>query len=441
MAGEIYLSNLTGGFDYQQILDSMRALKSQQIYLLQSRENQIKQKKSALSDYAKIVNDFKNYFNKVTDLFELDKKKVGVSDDNIIDVIVTDDTKLIPSTIDVQVNQLAKNDVWLTNGGVSDQNAAISSLTSGTLSITYQGNTINISYDNTMSLKDIVSQINSTAADNDMNISASIFYDGSQYRLLIQGKDTGSDNTVSISDSGNLSSTLGNFYHAQTAQNAQISIYGQTIESADNSFENVIAGLTINVKSTSSSPVNINIQQDFEPFMNDFQKMIDKYNELVDFIKNNTGENGLLSDEISTLQSVRSGIFNRFDPLFELGILSVDKDTGHISIDSTKLKDMLYTDEDTVKNKISQLKDNMYDFLLYITGSDSPIKLKQKSYDKQIQSIEESIELQKKRIDEEIKSLKMQFVALQQLMAQMQDIRQRITATFGNVSLLNPNQQ
>ena len=441
MAGEIYLSNLTGGFDYQQILDSIKALKSQQIYLLQSREDQIKQKKSALSDYAKIVNDFKSYFNKVTDLFELDKKKVNVSDDSVIDVIVTDDTKLIPSTIDVQVNQLAKNDVWLTNGGVSDQNAAISSLSSGTLSITYQGNTINVSYDNTMSLKDIVSQINSTAADNDMNISASIFYDGSQYRLLIQGKDTGSDNTVSISDSGNLSSTLGNFYHAQTAQNAQISIYGQTIESADNSFENVIAGLTINVKSTSSSPVNINIQQDFEPFMNDFQKMIDKYNELVDFIKNNTGENGLLSDEISTLQSVRSGIFSRFDPLFELGILSVDKDTGHISIDSTKLKDMLYTDEDTVKTQISQLKDNMYDFLLYITGSDSPIKLKQKSYDKQIRSIEESIEQQRKRIDEEIKSLKMQFVALQQLMAQMQDIRQRIAATFGNVSLLNPNQQ
>lgn len=441
MAGEIYLSNLTGGFDYQQILDSMRALKSQQIYLLQSREDQIKQKKSALSDYAKILNDFKSYFNKVTDLFELDKKKVSVSDENVIDVIITDDTKLIPSTIDIQVNQLAKNDVWLTNGGVDDQNEAISDLDSATLSITYQGNTIDVSYDNTMSLKDIVSQINSTAANNDMNISASIFYDGSQYRLLIQGKDTGSDNTVSISDSGNLSSTLGDFYHAQTAQNAQISIYDQTIESSDNSFENVIAGLTINVKSTSSSPVNINIQQDFEPFMDDLQKMIDKYNELVDFIKNNTGENGILSDEISTLQSVRSGIFNRFDPLLELGILSVDKDTGHISIDSTKLKDMLYTDEETVKSKISQLKDNMYDYLIYITGSDSPIKLKQKSYDKQIQNIEESIELQKKRIDEEIKSLKMQFVALQQLMAQMQDIRQRIAAAFGNVSLLNPNQQ
>ncbi|WP_029522587.1 flagellar filament capping protein FliD [Persephonella sp. KM09-Lau-8] len=440
MAGEIYLSNLTGGFDYQQILDSMRALKSQQIYLLQSREDQIKQKKSALSDYAKILNDFKSYFNKVTDLFELDKKKVSVSDENVIDVIITDDTKLIPSTIDIQVNQLAKNDVWLTNGGVDDQNEAISDLDSATLSITYQGNTIDVSYDNTMSLKDIVSQINSTAANSDMNISASIFYDGSQYRLLIQGKDTGSDNTVTISDSGNLSSTLGDFYHAQTAQNAQISIYDQTIESSDNSFENVIAGLTINVKSTSSSPVNINIQQDFEPFMDDLQKMIDKYNELVDFIKNNTGENGILSDEISTLQSVRSGIFNRFDPLFELGILSVDKDTGHISIDSTKLKDMLYTDEETVKSKISQLKDNMYDYLIYITGSDSPIKLKQKSYDKQIQNIEESIELQKKRIDEEIKSLKMQFVALQQLMAQMEDIRQRIAATFGNVSLLNSNQ-
>ncbi len=437
MAGEIYLSNLVGNFDYQQMLDSIRALKSQQLYLLQSKEGNIKDKKSAISDYGSLLRDFKSAFDSVTSVGELDKKKVSVSDDTVLDVIVNDPQKLAPTTIDIQVNQLAKNDVWITNSGVTYKDAPISSLTAGTLTINYQSSSINVSYDSTDSLQDIVNRINTTAADSGLNINASIFYDGSQYRLLIQGKDTGSANTVSISDTGNLSSTLGNFYNAQAAQNAQISVYGNTVESSTNSFDNVIAGLTINVKSVSTTPVSINIQEDYDPFINDLKSMIDKYNEIVDFIKNNTGENGVLSDERTTLQSIRSGIFKRLDPLFQLGILSVDKDTGHISIDETDLKNQLLTDKASVETKINDLKTQLNDYLVYITGTDSPVKLKEKSYDKQIQNIEDMIQQQSKRIDEEIQTLKKQFVALQQLMAQMEDIRQRIASTFGNVSLLN----
>jgi len=372
MAGEIYLSNLVGNFDYQQMLDSIRALKSQQLYLLQSKEGVIKDKKSAISDYGSLLRDFKSAFDSVTAVGALDKKKVFVSDDTVLDVVINNPHR-----------------------------------------------------------------INTTAADAGLNINASIFYDGSQHRLLIQGKDTGSANTVSISDSGNLSSTLGNFYNAQTAQNAQISVYGNTVESSTNSFDNVIAGLTINVKSVSTTSVSINIQEDYDPFVEDLKKMIDKYNEIVDFIKNNTGEDGVLSDERTTLQTIRSGIFKRLDPIFQLGIINVDKDTGHISIDETELKNQLLTDRSSVETKIGDLKTQLNDYLVYITGTDGPVKLKEKSYDKQIQNIEDMIQLQSKRIDEEIQTLKRQFVALQQLMAQMEDIRQRIASTFGNVSLLN----
>ena len=42
MAGEIFLSNLSGQFDYQQILQKFQQLKFQQVSLLQDQEESIK---------------------------------------------------------------------------------------------------------------------------------------------------------------------------------------------------------------------------------------------------------------------------------------------------------------------------------------------------------------------------------------------------------------
>ena len=433
MAGEIYLSNLVGNFDYAEMLNNIRMIKSKQVLLLQQKENTIQSKKEAISNFGNILKEMKDLLNKITDTRELDKKTVSVSDENVLTATITNHSALAPSNIDIVVNQLAQNDVWLTDGGVADKTAPISSLSSGTLSITYQGNTINVNYDNTNSLEDIVSSINSEAANNGLNINASIFYDGSNYRLLIKGLDTGSSNTVSISDSGNLSSTLGGFNNVQTAQNAEISVYGTTVSSETNNFDNVIAGLSITVKAVSSTPVNITVENDYSDFKNELKDFIKKYNEIVDFIKENTGKDGILSGEFS-LQQIRSEIFNKLTPLLDRGLLSVDKDTGHLSLKETELDNLLRTDKNDVETMISEIKTNLEDYFLYITGTRGPIKLKEKSLDKQISSIEERIELMNKRIDIEIESLKKQFVSLQLLMAQMQDVQARLQQTFAGLT-------
>ncbi|MBX0312257.1 MAG: flagellar hook protein, partial [Sulfurihydrogenibium sp.] len=55
-----------------------------------------------------------------------------------------------------------------------------------------------------------------------------------------------------------------------------------------------------------------------------------------------------------------------------------------------------------------------------------------KSYDSQIQNIQNSIDLQTERVQMEIETLKNQFIKMQMLQAQMNDISARIQATFGN---------
>lgn len=433
MAGEIYLSNITGNFDYAEMLNNIRMIKSQQILLLQQRESEIEAKKQAISDFGNILKDMQKLLDEVTTLSILDEKSVSVSDETAVDVTITNPSAVSPTNIDITVNQLAKNDVWLTGSGVSDKTAAISTLTSGTLSITYQGNTINVNYDNTDSLDSIVSKINTEAANNDLNIKASVFYDGTNYRLLIKGMDTGSSNTVTINDSGNLSTELGGFSNVQTAQDAQISIYGTTVTSETNTFNNVISGVSLTVKKQTTSAVNISVQNDYTSFKDKLKEFIGKYNEIVDFIKQNTGKNGTLSGEYS-LQQIRSTVFNKLDPLMERGLLSVDKNTGRLSLNETDLDNLLQTNRSDIETMLSDLKTNLYDYFLYVTGTQGPVKLKEKSFDKQINSIEERIELMNKRIDIEIETLKKQFISLQMLMAQMQDVRSRLQQTFGAIS-------
>ena len=433
MAGEFYLSNLVGTFDYQEILDKFRIYKSQQIFLLQEKENFLNQKKAAYNEFTSILNDFKSSLDNLLSPSLFSEKSATVSDETVLNVSITNPEKVSEANLDISVIQLAQNDVWLSSDGKTDKDAAITTLNSGTLTISYDGNSIDINYDDTDSLQSIVDKINTEASNNNININASIFFDGTKYRLLVKGLDTGSSKTVSISDSnsgaGSLIDELGGFDNVQTAQNAQISIYGTTVESETNSFDNVLDGISIQVKKETSSPVNVVITNDFKPLKDTLNNLIDKYNQIVDFIKNNSGENGVLSGD-STLHSIRSAIFKGLSPLMELELLNVDKDTGHISIDSAKLDEYIKNDVNTLKSKITELNTTLKDYIYFTLDPQGPVKSKEKGLDRQIQNIEKKIELDSKRINEEIEILKKQFIALQIYMAQMDDVKQRLTAMF-----------
>ncbi len=434
MAGEVYLSNLVGNFDYKPILDKFRLYKSQQIFFLQDKENLIKQKKSAYKEYYNLLDGFKDTLDQLLSPSLFSEKSVSISDETVLDVTITNPEKVTESNLDISVIQLAQNDVWLSNSGKNDKNAAMSDLNSGTITISYDTGSININYDNTDSLQSIVDKINSEAKSNNLNINASLFFDGTNYRLMIKGLDTGSSKTVSISDSntgaGSLLNEIGGFNNVQQAQNAQISIYGTTVESETNRFNNVLDGVNIEVKKKTSSPVNVSISKNYQPLKDNLQNLIDKYNQIVDFTKNKAGKNGVLSGD-STIQSVRSQIFKGLFPLMELGIFNVDKDTGHISIDSEKLDKYINSDIDQLKTKISELSTTLKDYVYFAIDPEGPLKSKEKSFDRQVNNIEKKIEIDTKRINEEIETMKKQFIALQMYMAQMEDVRQRLSAVFG----------
>ncbi|WP_456426369.1 flagellar filament capping protein FliD [Desulfurobacterium sp.] len=445
MAGELYLSNLVGGFDYQQILDQMYSIKSVQIQYYQQRESELQNKKSALSSFDSLLEKFQDVANDLFDDSIFEQKSVSVSNESAVNVTITDPTAVDASSFDLSVVQTAKKDVWLSQAGVSDETAAVAT-TAGTLQISYGGDVVatidydaDTSTDTPSTIQEIANAINA-AQDK---VKATVFFDGTNYRLLLSGADTGANNTISITETGGGDLLdvlqLGDAYvnsHVQTAQDAIIEIYGTQVSSSTNDFTSVIPGMTITVETPTSSPVTVTIDHDYSQVKDNLQKLVEAYNSIVDFVKEYTGKDGALSGDF-TLQDIRSTLFDKLDPLFQLGIFEVDKDTGHLSIDTSKVDEILSTNPGSLEDALTKdLKDNLYDYLIYITGVDSPISTEQQSYDNQINYIEDQIELTNKRISEEIESMKKQLVQLQLYMAQMQEVQARITQTFGTPSII-----
>ena len=432
MAGEIYLSNLSGQFDYQSILDKYEELKNQQVAILQEKEAKIYDKKYSYQNYAQLLDNFNTSFEKLTEPAIFDQKSVFVSNESVLTATVTDPTKISETSLNITSKQLAQNDVWLSQAGVTDKDTVAVATTAGTIEISYAGNVVaTIDYDTDTAdatkpstLQEIADAINSAQT----SAQASIFFDGTNYRLLLSGADTGADNTISITETGGGDLLdqlqLGSTYttsNVQSAQNAQIEIYGQTVESSTNSFDNVVSGLRIDLLSTSTTGVDVTIDNDYEPLKTSLQEFVDGYNSIVDFVTQYTAQGAPLSGD-STVQQIRSSIFQGFDPLFEMGILSVDYTTGKISLDSAELDNQLQSNPDTVQTKIEELNNSLGNYLSYITGYDSPLDDKDESFDRQINYIEDSIVSLVERIDAEMETLKMQFIWLDQFMAEMNDV-------------------
>jgi flagellar hook-associated protein 2 len=115
--------------------------------------------------------------------------------------------------------------------------------------------------------------------------------------------------------------------------------------------------------------------------------------------------------------------------------LSVDKDTGHVTVDSDKLNELLTTDPTAVKDALSQLKDSMQDYLLFLEGPYSPVSTEIKNYNNQVSSIEDQIDFLNKNLKEQMEMLKQQLIQVQLLQAQMEEVKAKLTSVFGTPTL------
>jgi len=205
-------------------------------------------------------------------------------------------------------------------------------------------------------LRDLIN----TDPNNDGSVRADILFDGSGYRLIVAGTETGAANDLTVWS--NIPAEQGGplFDDAlqAAATDAQLEVLGVPITRESNTVEDAIPGVSLTLRGTSANPVQVKVDRDDESIAAKFQTFVDAYNDVIDFVLTQarvdaaSGEAGPLSGDATVRQveqQVQRALVQRFtftanpfQSLAELG-LSLDSD-GRLALDGEKLAGALDAD-------------------------------------------------------------------------------------------------
>lgn len=194
----------------------------------------------------------------------------------------------------------------------------------------------------------------------DAGVRASIVNDGTGYRLQLTSSETGKENAMRVvatdangvaSDSGlgalayNEQASYG-FEQVSKADDARISVNGLDIVRASNDIDEVIRGVTLNLKNADiNNKVTITVEADLEALTGTIESFIEAYNELKEFVDDlskydaDSKTGGLLMGDSavrSMMDDLRRmismpivGVGGKYRSLTELGVNS-DKDKNFL---------------------------------------------------------------------------------------------------------------
>lgn len=175
------------------------------------------------------------------------------------------------------VNRLARAQVTTTDGGVPDADATVVA-SGGSLSI--GGVDVAITGDATLS--GLAAAINETA---DIAVTASVVRSGASYVLVLTGKETGETATFGVAS--NLTGGTGISFagtNAQEAQDAEFRVNNVVINSASNTIQGAIPGVTLTLQQQSPAPLTVVITADLGSVEQLVKSFTSAYNELSSFL-------------------------------------------------------------------------------------------------------------------------------------------------------------
>ncbi|HIE33399.1 MAG TPA: hypothetical protein EYP81_05090 [Thermodesulfobacteriaceae bacterium] len=427
MAGEIYLSNLTGAFDSAGMVERIMQLKARPLEVLAQKEQILQAKKQSIDDLKSTVDSLETFFTDAN-IEELFKAKSGTSSNTDV-VSVSVDQSAPDISFDVTVSQLAQKEIRVSSTGVSDLTTILSPAT-----FTLRYNLTGTSYEEYTiefgggTLEDLVNAINSAQS----RVEASVYFDGSTYKLLLSEADEGASTVetdtaggtyaIEIS-SGALPTELGalDTNVIQEGKNAQLQVgTGSPVYSPTNTFESLISGVTLTAKATGTA--QISISEDYSQvsgFLNNFAQ---NYNQIIDKIRELTDlKTGIFLGE-NFVNSLESSISNLLKPLIEKGLIEFD-DTGHISINTQNLNQLLETNAEEVKNTLSQFKTGYSQYLEMETNYLGSLS---SQYEDQINRIEEEVQKIQEQLAREEARLRQEYGKLEVFMNEAQNTIQRL---------------
>ena len=289
--------------------------------------------------------------------------------------VSVDATKASRGTYSVEVTSLASAQALASQTVFADRDAT--SVGQGELQLSVGDKITNITID---SSNDTLQGLANAINESDAGVSAGVIDTGSGYQLVLSADETGTANAVSISVTGDTGGTntdnegLSRFafntgmdvdaglQETIAASDAVMKVNGVEVTRSTNTFENVIDGLTFDIKAEGTS--TIKVSQDLGAVADRVQGFVDKFNGLQSTIDSLAGFNaeagvGSLLTGDSTVRGIQNqlrSILSRVVPgmesasvrsLADVGI-TTDWETGGLEFDRAKFEEQLKANPDDV---------------------------------------------------------------------------------------------
>lgn len=320
---------------------------------LNSQESNFTAEISAIGSLKSAITTFTDALEKLEKSETFLGNKVSLPNDDYFTAKA--DENAVAGSYNVTINQLATSQK-LGTADVTDITAPVGE---GTLNFAVAGENFDINIDDNDSLQDVMKAIN--ASDDNVGVTATIINSGGTAKLVLTSDKTGDENTIAVtatnadgSTGTGLNSTF-NMTQLQPALNAELEVDGLSIESQSNTVENVITGITLDLKKADvDENIVIKVEPDKEKAKKEIEGFVEAYNSLMTTIDGLTNYNAdtnrssvLQGDSTvraieSQLRSSISGGFTTDDGemrLAEFGISTTR--TGTLEIDEDKLDDVL----------------------------------------------------------------------------------------------------
>ncbi len=431
------------GLPLTDLLNNLRTNESKVLSAIKDRQTAAETKLSAYSKLKDAVASFQKAAQAVgkTDAFGALAVKSGSDAFS-----ATADSSAIPGQYAIQVDKLASAQT-LVYAGRADRTTDIG--TDGTLRITVGGTEKSIDLtDKGTSLNDLVAAIN---ADSSIGVNATIVNDGtpgSQYRLLLTSRETGTQNAVTniaVDGNADLQSFLGYAgggstagVTVQAASDAELTINGIAVTSQSNTVENVIDGVKLTLSQTTTSAANLTLTRDDSVAKKAVEDFVSSYNSLLGTIKTLTAydttaktSSALTGDSLArAVQTrMRDALSGAIDPasgatLSKIGV-STDPKTGELKIDNDKLTKALSEDLSSVKSLFtgaSGVGTRVDQTAESLVKSDGAFSTTISGLNKTIAEIKKQYDATSDRIDQRMETYRAQFTQLDAMVSQMNSL-------------------
>ncbi len=438
------VDGIVSGFDTTALIEGLATAYS---VPLQYMEGDLADEKATLEKVAGLS-------NRLEDLSEAIEKLQG--DDGLVAFTATSanegafsataSTGAAPGSYTIDVQTLATNETEVSQGFVDPSDV----VGEGTFSVTYGGVTTDITLGGTNhTLQGLADALNDVDG-----LSAYVIdtRDGaSPFKLVVQGSDTGADNTIELDASGLTGGTNPAFTEEVSADDGLVLVNNVAVYTASNTFDS-IPGVTLDIKAAGEGPTRLDVGLDQETMKASVQAFVDAYNEVQTFYDTNTSfdsdagiAGALVGDstarrvmetlgrELSTAADAGDG--NPLQALSQIGI-STNRD-GSLDLDEERLAEVLSSDLSNVQDlftaetgALGSLRTTID--TVFVDPDNGTLASRTESINDSIEDLEVRIERQQVRLEDYTAFMREKFTAMEVAMSQFEGTAAYLTSMFSS---------